>query len=158
MGDGYSTTAGQRGWRLRMKANGKFDLSLWGATQGNSGSSHAAAFDGTLHSLAFCFDGRAKTHGMWVGEVPHPSGGSSLLRFGSGTAFDTTSSNTVNIGSSRSASAASGSAGDGAAVKTRALVILRLPPDYIMPSVAMLTKLFGQLRANPGKLILAGAF
>lgn len=158
MGDGYSTTDGERGWRMRMKTTGMFDLALWGTTQSNSGSSHAAVFDGTLHSLAFAFDGSAKTHGMWCDEVHHTTFGSSLASFGTGVAFDTKNSNTVNIGASRPAAAASGSAGDGAALKTRALVIIRLPVSYTMPSVATLTTVFQQLRVNPGKLILAGAF
>lgn len=157
MGDGYSTTEGQRGWRLRMKTTGAFDLSLWGASQVSSGSSHATVFDGTLHSLAFAFDGSAKTHGMWCDEVHHTSFGSALSSFGGGASILTTNSNTVNIGASRPAAAASSSVGDGAAIKTRALVIIRLPVSYAMPTVATMTTLFQQLRANPGKLILASA-
>lgn len=155
MGDGWSTTAGQRGWRLRMITDGKFDLSLWGATQGSSGSSNSVVFDGTLHSLAFCFDGSAKVHGLWADGTYHPAFGSSYSSFGSGVAFDTTSSNTVNIGSSRLLPAATT---DGAATKTRALVIIRLPASYTMPSVTTLTAVFAQLRANPGKLITSAAF
>ena len=155
MGDGYSTAAGQHGWRVRMLPDGRFDLALWGAAQGSSGSSNTAVFDGTLHSLAFCFDGAARLHGMWADGAYHAAFGSSYSGFGSGTAFDTTSSNTVNIGSSRPASAATT---DGAAIKTRALVIIRLPATHIMPSVATLTEVFKQLRANPGRLLQAAAF
>lgn len=158
MGDGWSTTTAQHGTRVRMNTDGKFDLSLWGATQGSSGSSHAAVFDGTLHSLAFCFDGSGRTHGMWSDEVFHTSFGSTYSSFGSGAAFDTLSANTWNIGGSRPASAASSAVGDGAAVKTRALAIIRLPASYSMPAVATLTSTFSQLRANPGKLLQASAF
>lgn len=156
MGDGWSTTAGERGWRIRMKTNGKFDVALWGATQGNSDSSAGTVFDGTLHSLAVVWDGEAKTYGLWYDETYHYS--TVLVPFNPSTTFDTTTIGTVNVGASRPASAASGSAADGAALKTRALVILRLPNGYAMPTVATFTTVFQQLRANPGKLILAGAF
>lgn len=158
MGDGYGTAAGEHGWRLRMKTTGMFDLALWGDTQANSGSSHAAVFDGTLHSLAFAFDGAAKTHGMWSDEVHHTTFGSALSAFGSGVAFDTKNSNTVNLGTSRPAAVASSAVGDGAELKTRAFVIIRLPVSATMPSVATLTNVFQQLRTNPGKPVLAGAF
>lgn len=155
MGDGYGTGSVQHGWRLRMKADGKFDLALWGDIQENSGPSHTVVFDAALHSLAFAFDGTARAHGMWVDEIHHASFGSSLASFGGGAVIDTRSSNTVNVGASRPASA---STTDGAAIKTRALVLIRLPAAYSMPSVATLSMLFGQLRANPAKLILASAF
>ncbi len=155
MGDGWGNAGGQRGWRVRMTADGKFDISLLGATSGFSSASHAVVFDGTLHSAAFCLDGTAKTHGLWADDVYHPFFGSSLLSFNPGASFDTLSTNTVNLGSSRPATAATT---EGAAIKIRALVIVRLPAGYAMPSVATLTKAFAQLRANPGKLILASAF
>lgn len=156
-GDGYATTAGAHGFRMRMLTDGKYDLALIGDTSGFSGSSHAVVFDGTLHSLAFVFDGTAKTHGMWADDAINPVFGSSLAAFGSGTAFDTKTTGTVNIGAARPAAAASATAGEGAAIKTRALVIVRLPASYAMPPVSTLTTLFQQLRANPSKLILAGA-
>lgn len=154
IGDGYTNTIGTRGWRIRMMSTGKFDFNLFGATSGYGSSSDGTAFDGTLHSFAVCADGSAKTYGLWSDGVFHPSFGSTLNSFGGGTAYDTLSSNTVNIGSTRPSSAANT---EGAAIKTRALVIIRLPYNYPTPSVAKLTTLFKQLRVNPGKLILRNA-
>lgn len=151
LGDGSATTTA-KGVRLRMKTTGKYDLSLFGATQGFSGDSNGIVFDGTLHSLGFVFDGAAKTHGLWSDDVYHPSMGSVLQTFSSATAFDTTNSNTFNIGSPFPASAASTT---GAAIKTRALAIYRLPASAPAPTVAQVTALFKALRANPGKLALS---
>ena len=153
LGDGSATTTA-KGVRLRMKTTGKYDLSLFGATQGFSGDSDGAVFDGTLHSLGFAFDGAAKTHGLWSDDVYHPSMGSVLQTFSSSTAFDTTNSNTFNIGSPFPASASSTT---GAATKTRAMCIYRLPANETMLTVAEITALFQQLRANPSKLALATA-
>lgn len=154
LGDGYGTTAGQRGWRVRAMTDGKFDVNLIGATSGFGGSSASAVFDGTLHSFAFCLDGVTRNYGMWSDEVYQAAFGTVLSPFGASAAFDTLSSTTVNIGTSRPAVAATT---EGAATKTRAIVILRLPASYSMPTVAVMTGLFSQLRANPGKLILANA-
>src|SRR5690606_759564 len=138
--------------------DGKYDLALYGDTSGFSGPSHAAVFDGTLHSLAFAFDGTAKMHGMWSDEAHPATFGPLYGPFGSRRSFDTKNRNILHLGCPRPAPAASGSAGDGAALKTRALVIMRLPASYLMPSVGQLTTVLQQLRANPAKLILASAF
>lgn len=155
LGDGYGTAPDQRGWRLRMTSDGKFDLALWGQTSGYSQRSDAPVFvNGELHSLAFVFNGADRTYGMWCDNVYQIAFGTVLQPFIQSTAFDTLSSNTVNIGAAAPAGAASLA---GAAIKTRALVIMRLPPTYPMPTVATLTLLFQQLRSSPGKLVLASA-
>ncbi len=158
MGDGYGTAAGTRGWRVRMLSTGKFSITTWGASQLNSATSTGVPFDGTLHSLAFALDGQGRRYGFWVDEVPDPAFGGAFIAYNAGAAADTKTTNSINIGSSRPGTATSTAAGDGAAVKTRALVILRLPASYTMPNVATLTAVFQQLRANPGKLILDSAF
>lgn len=155
MGDGYGTTEGQRGWRVRARTNGKFQIDLWGASQGFAGTSTGIPFDGTLHSMAFCLDGETQEYGMWVDEVYEPGFGAALWPFHRGVSFDTKNANTVNIGTSHPASAGSTV---GMAVRTRALVILRLPSSANPLFPAALTPLFEQLRANPGKLISASAF
>lgn len=155
LGDGYGTAEGQHGFRVRIKTNGKFDMALWGATQGFSGTSSGTPFDGTSHSMALCIDGQSQKWGAWTDEVYEPSFGSELWPFNPGKSFDTKSSNTLNIGSSYPASANNAA---GIAVKTRALVILRLPSAAAMPPPATLTAVFEQLRANAGKLIVASAF
>lgn len=153
MGDGTATTTGFHGIRVRAKTTGKFDIAMYGATSTFSGASDGVVFDGTLHSFAFCFDGANKTHGLWSDEVYQAAFGSAYGLFSGGTDFDTKTSNTFNIG------AASGAPGttDGIAVKTRALVIMKLPASMIIPNVATMTNIFKQLRANPSKLISSSA-
>ena len=152
-GDGTATTAGTHGIRVRAKTTGKFDIAMYGATLAFSGSGDSVVFDGTLHSFSFLFDGTNKTHGLWSDEVYQPSFGSAYGLFSSGTGFDTKTTNTFNVG----AASASPGTTDGVAVKTRALVILRLPAGAATPSVATMTALFKQLRANPSKPLAMGA-
>lgn len=155
MGDGYGTTAGQHGWAIRVPTTGKLQPILYGAAAGFGGSSVVTAFDGTLHSIGVVLDGSAKKYALWVDDTLEAAFGSGYLSFNSGTDADTTTSNTVNIGQTPPASANSTL---GMATAIRACVIIRLPASYAVPTVASITAAFKQLRANPGKLLLASAF
>ena len=153
LGDGSSTSL--RGWRVLVPTTGKVQIVLDGASSLFSGSTTAVAFDGALHSFAVVVDGAAKKYAMWVDEVVDAalfSGGYGVLS--SGTDADTKTANTVNIGSTT----ASPGGTAGIATSTRALAILRLPSTYTVPAIATMTAAFNQLRANPGKLLLASAF
>ena len=154
MGDGSNTTAGNQGVRIRMTTAGKLSNVLYG--QGNSafsGTTTGVPFDGSLHSFSVMFDGATKKYGMWVDDVLDASIPNSYAQLASGVDVDTRTTNTFNIG------AASRSPGgtEGSAVKTRALVILRLPADKSVPLASELTSLFTALRANAGKPIAYGA-
>ncbi|WP_254772531.1 hypothetical protein [Nitrosospira multiformis] len=151
MGDGYGAAAGQRGIRIFLSATGIISFALAGATDVYSGSAHKS-ISGGLHSFAIVVDGTAGRQGIWVDEeyAFYNATYAALTR-----GIDTRNSNTFNIGSVYPASANSSV---GIATATRALAILRLPSDYTMPSVGTLTRVFQQLRSNPGKLILASAF
>jgi hypothetical protein len=153
IGDGVSTSL--HGFQARVKTDGKLDLVLFGSTAGYSTYSTAAPFDGNLHSIAFAFDGARKEHCIWVDEAVSYGGNVGFSEFNSGTAHDTKTSNTLNIGH---AHAAPGQTWESGVVKTRALAVLRLPADYDMPGATTLTSVFQQLRANPGRLISASAF
>jgi hypothetical protein len=90
---------------------------------------------------------------MWSDEVYQSSFAGQYTTFTNSTEVDTRTAATVNIGTANPAPGTTG----GIAVRTRALVILRLPPSVALPSVQTMTDLFTQLRANPGRLIRAGA-
>jgi hypothetical protein len=152
MGDGYGTTAGQYGIRITLSTAGIIAFVLGDAADVFSSNAHKS-ISGRLASFALAIDGSTKKQGIWVDEEYSLTEGaySSL----GATAVDTRNSNTFNIGTSFPASASSTA---GISMATRALVILRLPTTYAMPSVGTLTSVFQQLRSNPGKLILAGAF
>lgn len=152
IGDGYSTSV--KGWGITSTAAGKLQIILSGATQGYSGSSATTLFDGTLHSFGVVLDGQDRRYSVWSDDVLDSNFSAGYLSYGSGADFDVKTTNTVNIGS---ASPSPGGTA-GIATATRALVILRLPTSYTLPDVASFTELFKQLRANPGKLILASAF
>lgn len=111
-------------------------------------------FDGTLHSLAMVIDGTAKKYAWWVDETLDPIHGGVYSNFAV-AGRDTRNPNTFNIGQGAPASAVSA---NGIAVQTRALHILRLSATDAMPSIATLTNVFKQLRVNPSKPILGGAF
>lgn len=163
LGDGFSSLAGQRGWRLRVRTDGKFEGALWGEGQSSGLASDGVVFDGTLHSLAIVWDGENRAYGMWSDEVyqwassPLSEFGLNLVGFNPSVAQDTRNSNTVNIGASRPASPADGGEAHGIAVATRALVIMRFPSGYVLHDCLTLTSIFQQLRTNPGKLILESA-
>lgn len=151
MGDGYGTTAGQWGFRVHLGADGKIQFVINDAAELYS-SIPSVSISGRLASFAIALDGQGKRFGMWIDEAYMLSEGT-YTSFGA-SAIDTRNSNTFNIGTSFAAGAGS----SGIATATRALAILRLPTGYTMPSVGTLTSVFQQLRSNPGKLILAGAF
>lgn len=154
IGDGYSTTAGQRGWAIRVTTTGKVQPVLYGATSGFGGSSAATVFDGALHSFGVVLAGGPKKYCLWADGEVDTNFGSDYATFNSGTDHDTRSINTINIG------AGSPSPGglSGIACVVRACAILRLPASRPLPSVADFTEAFQQLRASPDRLILAGAF
>lgn len=151
MGDGYGTAAGQRGIRIFLSTTGIISFALTGATEAYSSNAHKS-ISGSLHSFAIAVDGEGKQHGIWVDEEYSLSEGSYTSLVGG---IDTRNSNTFNVGTFFPASANSTF---GIAMATRALAILRLPPNYTMPSVGTLTSVFQQLRSNPGHLILESAF
>jgi len=154
MGDGSNTTAGNQGVRIRMTTAGKLSNVLYG--QGNSafsGTTTGAPFDGSLHSFSVMFDGATKKYGMWVDDVLDASIPNSYAQLAAGVDVDTRTTNTFNIG----ASSRSPGGTEGSAVKTRALVILRLPAAKSVPLASELTSLFTALRANAGKPIAYGA-
>lgn len=155
MGDCPFAQANTGGVRVRAKANGKMDVVLFGAGSVGrySGQSTAVPFDGALHSYAFALDGTTKKYGIWVDEAYEPVFGPDYSVFSAGQDADTRNPGTWNIGA---ASPAPGGT-EGMATRHRALVILRMPASAEMPSVATLTSLFKQLRANPGRLIAEGA-
>lgn len=154
IGDGYNTPAGRRGWQIRVMPTGKVQPVLRGATSGFGGALTSTPFDGTLRDFGVVLDGQAKKYCVWIDGVVDTFFSSAYLTFSNGTDFDTKSTNTVNIGSVTPAP------GDttGIATTVRACVILRLPASYAVPTVASMTAAFKQLRANPGKLLLANAF
>lgn len=155
IGDGYSNTAGQRGWAIRVGATGKVQPVLYGAATGFGGSSTESPFvAGELHSFGVLLDGQNKKYGLWVDDVYDTAFGSAYLSFNSGTDADTRSTNTVNIGAT--SAAPGGTAGIATAV--RACVVMRLAASRSVPPIADITAAFKQLRANPGKLLLASAF
>ena len=154
MGDGSNTTAGNQGVRFRMNTNGKLSLVVYG--QGNSGFSGTTTgipFDGTLHSFAVAFDGANKKYGFWVDEVLDPVIPNNYASYNAGIDLDTRTTNTWNIG----ASSRSPGGTEGSAVKTRAMVILRLPDSVPLPLASELTPLLNALRANPSKPLAFGA-
>ncbi|WP_090370930.1 hypothetical protein [Nitrosospira sp. Nl5] len=154
IGDGYNTLPGQRGWQIRVMASGKLQPVLRGATSGFGGVLISTPFNGTLRDFGVVLDGQAKKYCVWVDGAVDPFFSSAYLTFSNGADFDTRSTNTVNIGSVTPAP------GDttGIATSIRACVILRLPASYPVPTLASMTVVFKQLRANPGKLLLASAF
>jgi hypothetical protein len=154
IGDGYGTSAGQRGWAIRVSPTGKVQPILYGASIGYGGASGATAFDGTLHDFAVVLDGQNRQYCTWVDGAIDSSFGARYVTFSADADYDTKTTNTVNLGSS--APAPGGTLGMASAV--RACVILRLPATYPTPTPSSFTAVFSQLRANPGKLILGSAF
>lgn len=154
IGNGFSTV--YPGLRIRARSDGKLDLALiGGGTQTTSGATTSVAFDGTMHSFAVAIDGSQKKYGFWVDSSLDASQGGVLLTFGSGISIDTRSSNSFNLGTSAPAIAANT---DGLASQTRALVIMRLPSNIPLPSIADLTTVFQQLRRNPAQTLSNSAF
>lgn len=154
IGDGYSTTAGQRGWAIRAASTQKLQLALYGSTSTFGASSTATPFNGALHDIGLVLDGAGKQYCVWVDGAVDATWGSGYVSLAAGAAFDTLSTNTINIGSSTPSPGGS----LGIATTTRACVIMRLSAATPVPAAASITSVFQQLRVNPGKLILAGAF
>ncbi len=152
IGDGFSIT--QRGWHIKVRADGRFQSVLYGQTIGYGGSGSVAPFDGKLHDFGIVLDGQNRKYCHWVDGQLDPNFGSDYIPFYGGASFDTRTMNTVNIGSA--IAAPGGTAGIGTSI--RGCAIVRLPVDYPTPSVEAITSTFRQLRANPGKLILGSAF
>lgn len=152
MGDGVQSAI--PGWRVRADPSGKFNVGTHSPTREDyTVNSDGTVFDGTPHSFAFVLDGQNRRHGMWSDEVYQSAFAGQYAAFSGFAEADTRTSATVSIGTARPAPGNT----SGIAVQTRALVILRLPPSVALPSVQTMTDLFTQLRANPGRLIRAGA-
>ena len=152
--DGGSAT--YPGFRILCKASGVIQLALYDPGGGSdfTGTSSAAPFDGKLRSIGIVIDGQNKKYGYWIDDVLDAALSGAYGNFAS-SGRDTRNPNTVNIGQGAPASAASV---NGMAVQTRALHILRLAASDPMPSVSTMTQIFAQLRADPSKPILGGAF
>lgn len=151
IGDGYSTSV--RGWGITSTSAGKLQVIMSGATQGYSGTSSETLFDGALHSFGVVMDGENRKYSVWSDDALDANFLNGYLSFNFGADFDVATTNTVNIGA---ASPAPGGT-SGIATATRALVIIRLPASYSVPSTSAITEVFKQLRTNPGKLILSSA-
>lgn len=159
LGDGTATTTGNHGVQIRVMTTGKVYIVLYGADAKVGVASSATAFDGTSpHDFAFLMDGQNQQYGMWVDGVMDPSFIGNYGPFNLGFSFDTKNSNTFNIGSAAKAPGTATAPQSGIACKTRSLVMIRMPASYPSPSVAQITTAISFLRANPGKLLLAGAF
>lgn len=155
MGDGGFSTS-YAGWSIRVSTTGKMQLKLADATSTYfSGTSTSTAFDGSLHSIGVTLDGAARKACVWVDETLDALNPAGPIALNGGNPIDTRNSNTFNIGTNLPASAGSTS---GIATQTRGLHILRLSTTDVMPSHAVLTNVFKQLRVNPSKPILGGAF
>lgn len=152
IGDGWN--AANHGFALICPANGRPQLYMVDNAGGAwSGQAAGVAFDGTLHSVGWVLDGKNQKFAFWIDEVPDASYGA-YSNYATG-GKDTKNSNTFNIGQSESAAEASA---NGLATQTRAFHLLRLAPTDPIPSIPTMTNVFQQLRANPSKPILGGAF
>jgi hypothetical protein len=103
----------------------------------------------------FTINGQDKTACLYTDEALDATYSGGPLTLNSGNPIDTRNANTVNIGTTLPASAASTT---GIIVQTRALALVRLPAGHAMPSTGTLINVFKQLRANPGKPVLKSAF
>lgn len=156
LGDGYG--ASYPGFATLVYSTGGLQLVLSDGTgQYFSSSTVETPFDGNLHSIAVVLDGEGRRIGMWVDEVICAFLGGAYGSFGGGAAIDTRNSNTFNIGAVHSA-ATIGAAPFGIATQTRALHLLRLGASDPLPSITTMTQVFTQLRPDPSKPILGGAF
>lgn len=152
IGDGWNTS--NHGFGLICPTTGRPQLYMVDAAGGDwSGIAAGVAFDGTLHSVGFVLDGQNKKFAFWIDEVPDASYGA-YSNYATG-GKDTKNSNTFNIGQTESAAAA---VAQGIAMQTRAFHLLRLSPTDPVPSIAKMTQVFTQLRPDPSKPILGGAF
>jgi hypothetical protein len=159
MGDGFSNT--RPGLRIRMTTAGLVDIAIGDVASGQlvSGGSPAVVGDGNLHSFAIVLMGddggaNAKKYQIWVDEAVGTTLTPAYLTAFSGSTRDTKNSNTWNIGTSDPASAATQ---EGLIVQTRALAMLRLGRNDVVPELAEMTAIFKALRANPGARILENA-
>ena len=152
--DGGSAT--YPGFRIICKSTGVIQFGLYDSGGGSdfTGTSTSVPFDGALHSIALVVDGQNKKYAYWVDEAVDASLSGAYANFAL-AGRDTRNSNTVNIGQGAPASAVSA---NGMAVQTRALHILRLGASDPIPSIATMTQVFTQLRPDPSKPILGGAF
>jgi len=153
-GDGGSAT--YPGFRLICRTDGKLQVGMCDSLGNNSftGTTSAAPFDGTLHSVGIIIDGQNKKFGAWIDGVLDASLSGAYTNYATG-GIDTRNSNTLNIGQGAPTVAASTF---GIAVQVRAAHVLRLAASDLMPSVAVMSSVMAQLHAIPNKPILGGAF
>lgn len=155
-GDGYG--ASYPGFATQVYSTGGLQIVLSDGTgQYFSANTVETPFDGNLHSFAVVLDGAGRRIGLWVDEAVVAYLGGAYGIFSGGTAVDTRNSNTFNVGAVHSA-ATIGAAPFGIATQTRALHLLRLGASDPLPSIARMTQVFTQLRPDPSKPILGGAF
>ena len=156
LGDGYGTS--YPGFATIFYSTGGLQVVLSDGTgQYFSANTVETPFDGNLHSISVVLDGEGRRIGIWVDEVIVAYLGGAYGTFSGGASVDTRNSNTFNIGGVHSA-ATIGASPLGIATQTRALHILRLGASDPLPSITTMTQVFTQLRADPSKPILGGAF
>lgn len=153
MGDGITNSPGLR---LRVQANGKYDLTLYGPSGVTlfGSASVSALFDGSLKSVGVVVDGSTRKYAYFSDGVLDAAFSQYAL-LSSGADCDTKNANTFNIGQ---CSPASSSSTDGVPVQTRAFVAIRIPPGMDCPSIADVQSLFAQLRRDPSGLVPSGVF
>lgn len=157
MGDGTATTTGNHGIQIRTTVAGLVYFVLYGADAKVSRSTATAICDGTTHDVAFLIDGQNGKYGQWIDGAIDSTFAGTYIPFNPGFSFDTKNSKTFNLGSSSETPGTITLPQGGMAVKTRALVIIRMPYDYTVPAVAKVTAAVQSLRSAPSKLLLAGA-
>ena len=159
IGDGFGTGTsgnGQRGVHIRVNQSGKLTMAVYGATAKAGALSNAVPFDGATHDIAVLFDGENRKYGYWIdGQMDSSFAGAMAVL--DAVAYDTKNSNTFNLGSSSPAPGTATAPQSGIASATRAFVVIRLPASYSAPSVTQIANVCKALRANPGKLLVAGA-
>lgn len=157
MGDGTATSAGNHGVQIRCTTAGKVYIVLFGTDGGKVGAASTnAVFDGTLHDFAFVMDGTNKNYAMWTDGVLDSAFAGGYLPFNQAFTLDTKNGNTFNLGAAAAAPGTGTLPQGGLVTKTRALVIIRTPALYSI-SLSKVTEACKALRANPAKLLLAGA-
>lgn len=155
-GDGFGTT--RPGISLRASAAGKFDLVISDAAgQDFTGASTGTPFDGTRHQIAVFVNGQTKSYMFWTDGVPDPAVGSGLnyMTLAAGRAVDTRNSRTWNFGHPSPAADASIL---GQAMQIGVTQLIRFAKSDTLPTVAKVTAVLNQMRANPMSPILRGAF
>ena len=151
---GFNTT--YPGWGIRVNTAGTAQIKLSDATNTyfSATSSGTAFIASTLKSIGILIKSNEKKAYLWIDDAldSNFTSGSTL---NSGNAIDTRTTNTVNIGTTLPASAASTT---GIVTQTRACAILKFGVGQAVPTSAQITNAFAALRRNPSRPLLKTAF